>query len=68
MTSATGATISRIAAVMTVIAMGLAYAIIVADPTILSANMSEVVGQVAGSAHSAAAASIFDRNRAARYS
>ena len=33
---------SRIAAVMTVVAMGLAYAITVADPTILSANMSEV--------------------------
>lgn len=42
MTSTTGATISRIAAAMTVIAMGLAYAIIVADPTILSANVSEV--------------------------
>ncbi len=43
MTSATAdATVSRVAAVMTVIAMGLAYAITVADPTILSANMSEV--------------------------
>ncbi len=43
MTSATAdAALSRVAAVMTVIAMGLAYAITVADPTILSANMSEV--------------------------
>ncbi|RDH76871.1 MFS transporter [Mycolicibacterium moriokaense] len=37
-----GLTASRTAAVMTVTAMGLAYAITVADPTILSANMSEV--------------------------
>lgn len=33
---------SRVAASMIIIAMGLAYAIICADPTILSANMSEV--------------------------
>ena len=43
MTTATAdAALSRLAAVMVVIAMGLAYAITVADPTILSANMSEV--------------------------
>lgn len=43
MTSTTAdAALSRVAAVMVVVAMGLAYAITVADPTILSANMSEV--------------------------
>jgi len=46
MTSATADVTSprlpRIAAAMTVIAMGLGYGITVADPTILSANMSEV--------------------------
>jgi MFS transporter, DHA2 family, methylenomycin A resistance protein len=41
-TGATSRRLPRIAASMTVAAMGLAYAITVADPTILSANMSEV--------------------------
>jgi MFS family permease len=39
---ATSPRLPRIAAAMTVIAMGLGYGITVADPTILSANMSEV--------------------------